>query len=198
MNLTEMVGIVRQDLRDTDSASYRWTDAELTRHIGRALAELSESLPVPARATLATTPGSREIDISGLDGRIMVAAVEYPLGAAPPAYQRFSIWGDTLAIVTGHEPDGGYCNIYYGIAHTMDAAGSTLLEKYVNLAADGACGYAAIAMAQYAVNRVNTGGLNTPAELLEWGNQKIKLFRQELKRLGRRNRVRASDLAARA
>jgi hypothetical protein len=89
MNLTEMITLVRQDMHDEDEANYRWTDGELTRHINRAVGELSESLPFPAKATLPTTAGSRELDISGLNDRIMVVAVEFPLGANPPSYQQF-------------------------------------------------------------------------------------------------------------
>ena len=115
MNLTEMIALVRNDLHDADSGNYQWTDAELTRHIGRAVGELSESLPLPAKATLPTTAASWELDISGLSDRIMVAAVEYPVGEAPPSYQQFFIWGETLTITSGNRPDGTNCNVYYGV-----------------------------------------------------------------------------------
>jgi hypothetical protein len=194
MNLSDMITLVRKDLHDTESGSYRWTDTELTRHINRAVAELSESLPQPVRTTLPTTAQSRELDISSLSDRIMVAAVEYPLGTLPPSYQQFFIWGDTLTIMGGDEPDGGNCNIYYGSLHTLDAQGSTLPSKYVDLVAGGAAGYAAIEWASYATNRVNVGGTPTAREYLDWGNQRLKDFRQELRRLGRRNVIRVSSL----
>lgn len=194
MNITEMIALVRNDLHDEDEANYRWTDAELTRHINRAVGELSESLPLPAKATLPTTVGSMELDISGLSDRIMVAAIEYPVGEVPPSYQQFSIWGDTLTITSGDQPDGTNCNVYYGVRHTLDSGGSTVPGQYEDLVAGGACGYAAIERAVFAINRVNVGGTLTPAELLEWGNQKLILFREELRRLGRRNRVRNSSL----
>ena len=195
MNLTEMIVLVRQDLHDSDSANYRWTDVELARHINRAFAELSESLPLPAKITLATAAGSRELDISALSGRVMIAAVEYPAGDTPPDYQQFSIWGDTLVIVTGACPDGRNCIIYYGVTHTIDASGSSLPGRYTDLAAGGTCAYAAIEMALFSINRVNTGGADTANSLLEWGNQKLKMFRQDLERLGRRNRIRTSELS---
>jgi hypothetical protein len=194
MNLAEMIAVVRQDLHDEDSSNYRWTDNVLTRHLNRVLAELSESIPVPVKATVSTVAGARELDISSLTDRIMVAAVEYPLGETPPGYQQFSIWGDTLMIITGPRPDGNNCNIYYGVAHSMNAESSTLPAKYVDLVAGGICAYAAVELALYTINRVNAGGPDTPGTLLEWGNQKLKIFRQELKRLGRRNRIRVSDL----
>ena len=196
MNLAGMISLVRYDLRDTESGSYRWSDVEITRHINRAVAELSESLPQPVKATLPTAAGLRDLDISSLTDRIMVAAVEFPLGASPPSYQQFAIWGDTMTIMSGGEPDGSNCNIYYGALHVLDAQGTTLPSKYEDLVAGGAGGYAAIEWASYAINRVNIGGTMTPRDFLEWGNQKLKGFRQELRRLGRRNVVRLSSLYA--
>jgi hypothetical protein len=189
-----MIALVRKDLNDEDSGNYRWTDDELTRHIGRAVRELSESLPVPAMATLPTTSGSRELDISGLDNRIMVEAVEFPVGESPASYRRFSVWGDTLTIIGGADPDGSNCNIYYGTLHTLDADGSTIPARYEDLVATGACGYAAIEEAAGAINRVNVGGTMTPGEFRLWGSERLGIFQERLKRLGRRQRVRTQQL----
>jgi hypothetical protein len=194
MNLSEMIAIVRKDLHDEDSENYRWSDAELTRHINRAVKELSDKIPLPTRATLPTTSGSRELDISGVSNRIMVEAVEYPVDASPPGYQRFSIWGDTITIISGSEPDGSNCYVYYGALHTLDANGSTIPAKYEDLVAAGACGYAAIEMAAYATNRVNVGGMSTPGEFRLWGSERLGFFQERLKRLGRGQRVRSQQL----
>jgi hypothetical protein len=194
MNISEMITLVRKDLRDQDSENYRWSDDELTRHINRAVREFSEEVPLPARATLPTSGDSREVDISTLTGRVMVEAVEYPLQSFPPDYQQFTVWGDTLTIISGSEPDGSNCYIYYGILHTLGASGSTIPAKYEDIVVTSACGYAAVAWAVYAVNRVNAGGTLTARDYLEWGNRKLNDFRQELKRLGRKNRVRVSSL----
>jgi hypothetical protein len=194
MNLTEMIAEVRKDLHDQDSGNYRWIDEELTRHINRAVREFSEEVPLPARATLPTTSDSREVDISGLTGRIMIEAVEYPLQSFPPDYQQFTVWGDTLTIISGSEPDGSNCYVYYGTLHTLDASGSTVPTKFEDIIAAGASGYAATEWAVYAINRVNIGGVLTTREYRDWGNQRLKYFRQELKRLGRKNRIRVSSL----
>ncbi len=194
MNLSEMIALVRKDLHDEDSGSYRWTDAELTRHIGRAVKEFSENLPVPVKAIMATTADSKELDISGLTNRVMVEAVEFPVGATPPRYRRFSIWGDILTIISGPEPDGSNCNIYYGALHALDAESSTIPAGYEDLVATGACGYAALEGAVYAINRVNTGGAKTPEEFRLWGGERLGIFRERLKRLGRKNRVREQQL----
>jgi len=193
MNLAEMITLVRRDLRD-ESEPYQWSDDELTRHINRALKQLSERVPLPAKATLATTADSREIDISSVSDRIMVQAVEYPVDEFPKRYQRFSIWGDTLTIITGDEPDGSNSYIYYGKLHILDADSSTIPPKHEDLVATGACGYAAVSWAAYSINRVNVGGAMTPREFLTWGKDRLRTFNDALKRLGRRQRIRTSQL----
>ncbi len=194
MNLTEMRTIVRRDLHDEDASNYRWTDDELNRHIAHAVKEFGEYVPYEQKATLATTSGSRQLDISTLTNRVMVEAVEYPVDKFPRKYQPFALWGDTLTILGDEIPDGSNAYIYYGKLHTLDASTSTIPTKYEDLVAAGACGYAAIEWAVFATNRVNIGGTTTPQEFLAWGNQKLTYFRQELKRLGRRNRIRARSL----
>ncbi len=194
MNISDMITLVRKDLHDQDSQNYRWTDAELIRHINRAVAELSEMVPLPAKATLPTVADSRDVSIESLTDRVMIQAVEYPLGQSPPGYQQFSVWGDILTVVSGSEPDGSNCHVYYGVLHTLDADGSTVPTVCEELVAAGACGYAAVEWAVYAVNRVNVGGAQVAKEFLDWGNQKLKYFRQELNRLGRKNRVRLNSL----
>ena len=190
MDLSTMRAIVRRDLKDEDAGNYRWSDDELDRHIAHALKDFSEAVPLPAKAILPTTDGSRVIDISPLADRVMVEAVEYPLEQFPPNYPKFALWGHALTLFGDEAPDGSNCNVYYGMLHTLNAEGSTIDSKHEDLVAIGAEGYAAVEWAGYAVNRVNLGGTTTPREFLAWGNGKLKQFRQELKRLGRRNRVR--------
>jgi hypothetical protein len=194
MDLNTMRGILRRDLRDEDQLNYRWSDDELDRHIAHAVKEFSEAVPLPAEATLPTTPGSRVIDISALADRVMVEAVEYPLGNFPPAYQRFALWGHALTLFGDEVPDGSNCIVYYGMLHTLDEQGSSLPTKHEDLVAIGAEGYAAVSWAGYAIDKVSLGGTTTPGEFLNWGNDKLKQFRSELRRLGRRNQVRIRQL----
>ena len=194
MNLTEMRTIVRRDLHDEDSGSYRWTNDELDRHVAHAVKDFSQAIPCEQTATKATTSGSREIDVSTITNRVMVEVVEYPVDKFPKRYQRFSLWGDTLTLLGSEVPDGSSAYIYYGKLHTLDAEGSTIPAEHDDLIAAGACGYAAVEWAVYAINRVNVGGVITPKEFLAWGNEKLSYFKSELKRLGRRNRVRVRSL----
>jgi len=194
MILSDMRTIVRRDLKDEDSNNYRWTDDELDRHIAHTVKEFSEAIPLEQRATKATTSDSRELDISNLSDRVVVAAVEYPVDKFPKRYQRFSLWGDTLTVLGAEIPDGSNAYIYYGKLHTLDASSSTILQQFEDLIAVGAEGYAAVEWAAYATNRVNVGGSVTPEEFLHWGRDKLRYFKDELRRLGRRNRVRISHL----
>ncbi|MFC1914367.1 hypothetical protein ACFLXF_03750 [Chloroflexota bacterium] len=194
MNLADMRTIVRRDLHDEDSENYRWTNDEMDRHIGHAVKDFSEHLPYEQKATKATSSGSRELDISSVTGRVMVEVVEYPVDEFPRRYQPFSLWGDTLTFLGSEILDGSNAYIYYGKLHTLDGDGSTIPAQHEDLIAAGACGYASVEWAVYAVNRVNVGGGLTPEKFLAWGKEKLNYFRQELRRLGRRNRIRISSL----
>ncbi len=191
MNLTEMRSLVRRDLHDEDAANYRWTDDEIERHIARAVKEFSEALPLEQKAILATTAGSHELSIANLTNRIMIEAVEYPADKFPKNYQRFSLWNDIIELLGQDVPDGSNCYIYYCKLHTIDGSSSTIPPKYEDLVASGAAGYASYEWSIYSVNHVNTGGAGTPEEFQTWGKELISHFRSELKRLGRKNRVRA-------
>lgn len=194
MNLSDMRAIVRRDLHDEDANNYRWTNDEIDRHIAHAVREFSEAIPLEQKATKATTSGSRELDISNLSDRVMVAAVEYPVDKFPRRYQRFSLWGDTLTVLGDEVPDGSNAYIYYGKLHTLDATTSTVPQQFEDLIAVGAEGYAAMEWAVYATNRVNVGGSETTEGFLRWGRDKLRNFKDELRRLSRRNRVRVSQL----
>jgi hypothetical protein len=194
MNLTEMRTLVRRDLHDEDAPNYRWTDNEIDRHIARAVKEFSEAIPLEQKATLATTGGSRELSVAGLTSRIMIEAVEYPIDKFPKNYQRYSLWNDIITLLGERIPDGSSCYIYYGKLHTLDGSTSTIPGKYEDLVAGGAAAYASYEWAIYSVNKVNTGGSSTPEEFRAWGQEHINQFRSELKRLGRKNRVRAKQL----
>jgi hypothetical protein len=193
MNLSEMRDIVRRDLHDEDAGSYRWTDTELDRHIGHVVRDFSEAVPAEQKVVKATTSDSRIIDISDVSNRIMIEAVEYPVDLFPRHFQRFSLWADTLTLL-GDLPDGSDSYVYYGKLHILDTFGSTIPAMYDDLIVNGASGYAALAWALFAINRVNVGGTSTPGELLKWGQDMLTQFRSELRRLGRRNRVRVRTL----
>jgi hypothetical protein len=58
----------------------------------------------------------------------------------------------------------------------------------------GACGYAAVSLAAATVNKVNVGGQAASEEYRTWGNERLVIFRERLRQLGRRQRVRSQQL----
>lgn len=194
MNLSEMRALVRRDLHDEDPSSYRWSDAELDRHIQRAVRELSLSVPLESTALL-TTAGGRDLSLAGLTGLISVEAVEYPVDLFPPSFVRFSMWGDTLTLLVEPAPASGEgVRVYYNALHTLDATTSTIPGHLEELVAAGAAGYAALEWASFAVDRVNVGGTEVWRHFFEWGKERLAQFHSALARLSARNRVRAYRL----
>ncbi|MBN2238998.1 MAG: hypothetical protein JW712_04435 [Dehalococcoidales bacterium] len=194
MNLSDMKTLVRRDLHDEDSENYIWTDTEIERHIAHAVKDFSEAVPYEQKVLISTTPGSRDIDISTITERVSLEAVEYPVGEYPSRYRRYKLWGDVLTLLDEEIPDGSDAGIYYGKLHTLDVSTSTIPALYEDIITTGACGYAAVEWSVYAVNRVNVGGTSTPGEILDWGKERLRRFRQELKRLRRKNRVRINSM----
>lgn len=195
MNLSELRTRVRRDLHDEDPQNQRWTDAELDRHIQRAVREFSLSVPQEAKATLTTTPGSRDLDIASLTDLVAVEAVEYPVGRYPPSYVRYSLWLTTLTLLVDAAPAGAESvNVYYTRLHTIDDTSSTVPSPFEDVIATGAAAYAALEWASFATNRVNVGGQEVWRHYLTWGQERLAQFQRALARHGRRNAVRVRRL----
>ena len=195
MNLNDMRSRIRKDLHDEDSQNYRWTDSDLNRHIDHAVRELSLSCPLETKATLNTTAGSRDLSLSSLTDLVEIEAVEYPVGNYPPGYVRFSLWSDTLTLLTDGLPgDGEDVYVYYGKLHTLSADSSTMPAKLEDLAALGTAAYAAIEWASFATNRVNVGGAYTWRNYLTWGQDRLASFMKGLAKHSKKNTVCARRL----
>lgn len=120
MNLTDMRTRVRQDLKDTDPANYRWTDDEVEGAIERVVREFSLSRPDEQQTTIATTPDSREIDISTLTDLLKVFSVEFPVDQVPPVYESFETWNGKLYL-TQIEGNGENTNVRWGKLYHLDS-----------------------------------------------------------------------------
>ena len=72
MTLTEVRTRVRQDLKDTDSANYIWTDAEVDAAIQRVVREFSLAYSKQELSELDTVSDSKSIDISSLTNLMRV------------------------------------------------------------------------------------------------------------------------------
>ena len=187
MDIATMRGLVRRDLKDEDSDNYRWTDNEIDRAIGQAVAELSRYAPRYMKNTIATTDASFEIDISALTDRISVDQVEFPIDEHPRIFQRFSVYQDTLTLIGAYEGDGENCYIEWTQVHTLDGAGSSIPTYLEDLVAIGAAGFAASGASQYHTDRANVGGDNVDRDYLYWATGRLMDFRKQLKQL-RKNR----------
>jgi hypothetical protein len=195
MNLSQMRTLVRRDLHDEDAAAYRWTDNELDRHIDRAVKEFSLAVPLDATATLTTVAGSRDLSLAALADRIVIEAVEYPVGRYPPSYVRFSLWADTLKLLIDGTPAAGEpVTVYYGKLHTLDATMSTIPMAMEDVVASGAAAYAALEWASFATNRINSGGADVWRNYLVFGENRLAAFARALATFGRRNRIRVQRL----
>lgn len=194
MDLSIMVTLVRRDLKDEDSANYRWQDNEIERAIARALAELSRYCPREMKSTVATTADSREIDISGVSGitgRISIDRVEFPVGSTPRSFQRFSVYGDTLTLIGDTEGDGENCYVYWSCLHTL-AATSTIPTYLEDVLAQGAAAYAVLSQMQYRVDTAGFGGEQADRDYQSWGTAMLKEFTRQLKRFGKSRKLKIS------
>ncbi len=185
---------VRSDLRDLDTDAARWSDAELTRHLTRALADVSLAAPLEGTTTIATTAGSREISTSVLPGFLELASVEYPAGSFPPRRVPFSVWAGTITLDLDSPPKGERARLRYLARHTLDDAGSTLPEALEEVLATGAAGYAAIARAASAIDRLNAGE-DVAERFRAWGEARLRTFRAQLREHGRPRPVRSGRLS---
>jgi hypothetical protein len=195
VNTSQMRARLRTDLHDEDSANYRWTDGELDRHVQRAVRDFSLAAPLEATATLTSTPGSRDLSISSLTDLVAIEAVEWPIGKFPVSFVRFSVWLNTLTLLTEAVPAAAdSVAVYHTKLHTLDGSSSTIPSRFEDVIASGAAGYAAVEWASFATNRVNAGGQDVWRDYLAWGQDRLAEFQRALARHGRRNTVRARRL----
>jgi hypothetical protein len=182
---------VRKDLHDEDATAYRWADGVLDRHIKRAVREYSFYNPLEKKDNLVTAPGSRELGIAGLTPLIRVVAVEWPTGEYPPAYVPFSTWGDTLILDVDAAPAGTEnVSVYWHKVHSINGT-VTFPPTDDDLIATGAAGFAALEWASFSTNRVNVGGEHVWGRYIDFAQQRLKDFYDQLRRLPAANRLRS-------
>ena len=188
--LSDIRDRVRSDLRDLDADAARWSDAELDRHISRALADVSLAAPAEATTTVATTPGSRELTTSVLPNFLELESVELPADAFPRRHVPFSVWAETITLEPPAPPEGERARLRYLARHTLDEEGATLPEALEDVLATGAAGYAAIAWAAYAIDRL-TAGDDVAERYRLWGEARLGAFRKQLRERERPRRLRS-------
>lgn len=186
---------MRIDLQDPDGD--RWSDAALERHLRRAIAELSRAAPREERVTLATSPGSRELDLSGIAGLIGVDRAEYPSGSEPPAFRQITVYGAVLRFEDGPLPDGSPARLWCRLVHEADASGCTLPAALEDVAVLGATAFAAAEAASGTLEHL-TLNPGTAAGYASLARERETAFRQLLRELGGRGRLRAGRVRVEA
>lgn len=178
-SLSSLRILVRRDLKDEDSANYRWTDNEVDRAIDKALADYSLYCPLQVRNTLVTVDADNTLDISTLTDRIDVIKVEHPIDDQPYPSHRFSVWIDLLTFLDGYYGDGTNCYVYWLKRHTLSTT-STIPTPHEHIIALGAAAYAISSQSQYQVDKANTGGPQVDSDYSSWSRDMFTRFYKEL------------------
>jgi len=187
MNLTEMRARVREDLQDTDSQNYRWTDDEVDGAIERVVMEYSLHAPIEQQDDIATTDGDTELDISSLTGLLKIESVEFPIGQAPKYLQRTEYWAGHFYMED--EGDGEDARVRWLKKHTLDGESTTIPAEHEEIIVLGATGYLAMSAAAYTVDRASIAGRHATINYKDWGKERLNRYDRKLKQIAQGNRV---------
>jgi hypothetical protein len=187
MNLTEMRARVREDLQDTDSQNYRWTDDEVDGAIQRAVMEYSLNAPIEQQDDIATTDGDTELDISGLSGLLKIESVEFPIGQSLKYYQWAEYWAGHLYMED--EGDGEDARVRWLKKHTLDASSTTIPTEHKEIIVLGATGYLAMSASAYTVDRASIAGRHATISFKAWGKERLDRYDKKLKAVSRSSKI---------
>jgi len=187
MNLIEMRARVREDLQDTDSATYHWTDDEVDGAIQRVVLEYSIAVPIQKQDDLATTLDDTNIDISTLTEVIRIESVEFPIGERPPSMQPFNYWAGSLYMTD--LGDGEDARVRWLQKHTLAAGSTTIPLHHDEVIVLGATGYLAMSQAAYTVDRASIAGRHGSISYRAWGKERLVRYDDALNAIRHSNRV---------
>jgi len=187
MNLTEMRARVREDLQDTDSQNYRWTDDEVDGVIERVVLEYSLNAPIEQQDDIATTGGDTELDISSLTGLLEVESVEFPIGYKPKYFQRTEYWAGHLYMED--EGNGNDARVRWLKKHTLTAESTTIPAEHEEIIVLGATGYLAMSASAYTVDRASIAGRHATINFKAWGKERLDRYDKKLKAISRSSRI---------
>jgi hypothetical protein len=194
MNLTEMRARVREDLQDTDSENYRWTDDEVDGAIQRVVLEYSLYAPIEQQDDIPTTDGDTELDISSLSGLLKIESVEFPLDQSPKYYQRRDWYAGHLYMTD--EGDGTDARVRWLKKHTVTDTDTTIPAEHEEIIVLGATGYLAMSASAYTVDRATIAGRHATINFKAWGKDRLDRYDKKLKAFSRTNRVIGKELYA--
>jgi hypothetical protein len=187
MNLTEMRARVREDLQDTDSENYRWTDDEVDGAIDRVVTEYSLHAPIEQQDDIATTDGDTELDISSLSGLLGIESVEFPIGQSPKYLQKTEYWAGHLYMED--EGDGNDARVRWLKKHALTAESTTIPAEHEEIIVLGATGYLAMSASAYTVDRASIAGRHATINYKAWGKDRLARYDRKLKAIARTSKV---------
>lgn len=187
MNLVEMRARVREDLQDTDSQNYRWTDDEVDGAIDRVVMEYSLHAPIEQQDDIATTEGDTELDISTLTDLVKIESVEFPMGYKPKYFQHIEYWAGHLYMQD--EGNGNDARVRWLKKHTLAAESTTVPTEHDEIIVLGATGYLALSASAYTVDRASIAGRHATINYKAWGIERLKRYDQRLQQIARANKV---------
>jgi len=187
MNLTEMRTRVREDLQDTDSQNYRWTDDEVDGAIERVVLEYSLHAPIEQQDDIATTDSDTELDISSLSGLLEIEFVEFPIGQSPKYLQRTEYWAGQLYMED--EGNGNDARVKWLKKHSLTAESTTIPTEHEEIIVLGATGYLAMSTSAYTVDRASIVGRYGTTSYRAWGKERLDRYDKKLKAISRTSRV---------
>jgi len=186
MDLTEMTARVREDLKDTDSQNYIWTDDEVQSAIQRVVLEYSIHAPIEQQDDIITTGGDTELDISALTGLLQVVSVEFPLGKSPQYMQHWERYAGHLYMED--EGDGTAARVRWLKKHTLGAS-TTIPAEHEEIIVLGATGYLAMSASAATVDRAFIAGHYGTTSYKAWGQERLARYDKMLKQAARANQV---------
>ena len=192
MNLTEMRARVREDLQDTDSENYRWTDDEVDGAIDRVVTEYSLHAPIEQQDDITTTDGDTELDISTLTGIVKIKSVEFPIGQTPKYLQRIEYWAGHLYMED--EGNGNDARVKWLKKHTLTAESTTIPAEHEEIIVLGATGYLAMSASAYTVDRASIAGRHATINYKDWGKERLDRYDRKLKAVARSSRIITREL----
>ncbi len=192
MNLTEMRARVREDLQDTNSEDYRWTDDEVDGAIDRAVMEYSLHAPIEQQTDIATTDGDTELDISSLTDLLKIESVEFPMGQTPKYYQRREWYAGHLYM--DDEGNGDDARVRWLKKHTLDAQSTTIPTEHEEIIVLGATGYLAMSASAYTVDRASIAGRHATINYKAWGKERLDRYDKKLRAVSRSSKVISREL----
>jgi hypothetical protein len=187
MNLTEIRARVREDLQDTDSQNYRWTDDEVDGAIDRVVTEYSLHAPIEQQDDIATTAGDTELDISSLTGLLAVESVEFPIGYKPKYFQRTEYWAGHLYMED--EGNGNDARVRWLKKHILDVSSTSIPTEHEEIIVLGATGYLAMSASACTVDRASIAGWHATINFKAWGKERLDRYDKNLKAVSRTSRI---------